>query len=422
MSAVYQHAICSVAATGALDSTKGLFFKKDLYAVRPCKVQIPARQPPTESRNIYIIDPEFWNYRLQKAPLILRAWVVQERLLAKRVLHFNRDQLYWECRERSACEMFPYKMPEFMMRRVSTYGSFKNLVLNTQVHDFFNYGTFNPWKSREIIWWRVLSSYSKAQLSHPDDKEAALSGILKMLEGLFHDTYIAGLWKGGLPSQLVWTTKGPAKSSPTYRAPSWSWLSIDGEVVPYHSVIIDKTDRDSFLEIDCVEPEAMEIKRAGESALSPIISGFIKLRGLVYSVTWQYALGKSRSVVGMEIDGSKGLQIFNTFDDASFIVERSGWIIQIAARCTSGKFFGDGLILRRNVDGTFRRIGAFDSIDKATLYLLSNRHRAMLEGEKDPGEKSSAEDIDGIFDGIFDSKLQLQSASESIEEKSIVIV
>jgi hypothetical protein len=303
------------------------------------------------------------------------------------------------------------------MMKNSSNGSFKNLVLGTQGHEAFPSGSLNPWRPREMIWRKVLSSYSRAQLSHQDDKEAALSGILKMLEGLFDDTYVAGLWKGGLPSQLLWRTERSAKSSQIYRAPSWSWLSIDGEVVAYHSLIIDETKRDSFLEIDCVELEAMEIKRAGESPLSPIISGFIKLRGLLHSGRWVYTDSRLDFVVRLDIDGSKDLRLFADFDDDSFHLERSDRITPITARIVAEEFYVEGLILRRNVDGTFRRIGAFIAYENAQ-HLLSNRHWAMLEGEKDPGKKSSAQDIDGIFD----SKLQLRPASEDSEEKSFVIV
>jgi hypothetical protein len=55
MCEVYQHAICNVAATGAFDSTEGLFFNKNLYAIRPCKVQVPVRQSP-DFKEVYIMD------------------------------------------------------------------------------------------------------------------------------------------------------------------------------------------------------------------------------------------------------------------------------------------------------------------------------------------------------------------------------
>ena len=46
------------------------------------------------------------------APVNTRAWVVQERLLAPRTLHFGRDQLFWECRTFEACESFPGGLPQ----------------------------------------------------------------------------------------------------------------------------------------------------------------------------------------------------------------------------------------------------------------------------------------------------------------------
>jgi Heterokaryon incompatibility protein (HET) len=201
MSGVYGHAICNIAATGALDSTKGLFFEKDLHAIRPCKVQVPVRQS-TKVKIVYIIDPNYWRLRLDNSPLLQRAWVVQERLLARRVLHFNRDQLYWECRERSACEIFPFQMPKITM----WLGSFKDIVPTTEIDEEVSKRLTNPWISRENIWAKVVMSYSRAQLSNQGDKEAALSGILRTLEGIFDDTCTAGMWRKGLPSQLIWQT------------------------------------------------------------------------------------------------------------------------------------------------------------------------------------------------------------------------
>lgn len=146
-----------------------------------------------------------------------------------------------------------------MMRR----GNFKNIVPNTGIGEIISKESINSLRSTEIIWWRVLSSYSVAQLSNPGDKEAALSGILKVLEGIFDDTYVAGLWRKGLPAQLSWRARSPAKSSETYRAPSWSWLSINGGFYAYSSATPKETDRESLLEIDCAAIEAISITRLG---------------------------------------------------------------------------------------------------------------------------------------------------------------
>jgi hypothetical protein len=77
MSGVYQHAICNIAATGAVDSTEGLFFDKTLFAIRPCKVSIPVRNSVAEFKNVYVMDYDFWDDRIGRAPLIRRGWVVR---------------------------------------------------------------------------------------------------------------------------------------------------------------------------------------------------------------------------------------------------------------------------------------------------------------------------------------------------------
>jgi hypothetical protein len=45
--------------------------------------------------------------------------------------------------------------------------------------------------------------------------------------------YLAGLWKEDIEDQLCWSSL-KAQKRPAYRAPSWSWASVDGGV-SYHS-------------------------------------------------------------------------------------------------------------------------------------------------------------------------------------------
>ena len=43
------------------------------------------------------------------SPLSGRGWVLQERLLAPRTLHFGREQLFWECCECRHLEGYAYQ-------------------------------------------------------------------------------------------------------------------------------------------------------------------------------------------------------------------------------------------------------------------------------------------------------------------------
>jgi hypothetical protein len=44
---------------------------------------------------------------VERASTNRRGWVLQERVLSPRVLHFSREQVFWECRQLRACESFP---------------------------------------------------------------------------------------------------------------------------------------------------------------------------------------------------------------------------------------------------------------------------------------------------------------------------
>jgi hypothetical protein len=92
--------------------------------------------------------------------------------------------------------------------------------------------------------------YSKLQLSNPHDKLLALSAAAEAYDSGIQDThdignqYMAGLWHQQLPYNLHWKRSGSCiHPRPSYRAPSWSWASIKGEV--YYPYLTGRNRRDS---------------------------------------------------------------------------------------------------------------------------------------------------------------------------------
>ena len=51
-----------------------------------------------------------WGSSLHDAYLNQRGWVLQERMLRIRSLHYS-SQLFWECRTLQACETYPAGLP-----------------------------------------------------------------------------------------------------------------------------------------------------------------------------------------------------------------------------------------------------------------------------------------------------------------------
>jgi hypothetical protein len=135
------------------------------------------------------------------------------------------------------------------------------------------------------LWKTIVGNYSSTQLTFPGDKEVALNGIINLLSEQFHDSCLVSLWESQLLSQLLWKVNGVAQHCTTYRAPSWSWFPIDGEVRPreYHA---NSSDRDGLYQpmsepttFEGIEVTDVQVIRRGTKAFSPITSAFINLRG-----------------------------------------------------------------------------------------------------------------------------------------------
>jgi hypothetical protein len=104
-------------------------------------------------------------------------------------------------------------------------------------------------------WPDLVMEYSRRTLTFSSDVLIALSGIARIVHSKCHVDYVAGLWRDKLEAQLLWHSgsfdEGARRAKP-YRAPSWSWASIEG------NVILPRTYEYSWLSI-CIEILSVEI-------------------------------------------------------------------------------------------------------------------------------------------------------------------
>jgi hypothetical protein len=112
MGSVYQNGYCNIAATAASDGTAGCFRPRDPLLAQPCIVEFEKGLKKFGlKKGVYDLIPQrLWEEGLSEAPLLKRAWVVQERVLARRVLHFARNQLFWECKELVSSTPYQWKV------------------------------------------------------------------------------------------------------------------------------------------------------------------------------------------------------------------------------------------------------------------------------------------------------------------------
>lgn len=258
MNKVYRHAILTLAAAASPNAYGGLFVARKPELVGPCQVSLQSEDE--EPLRCIMIHSDVWETEVRRAPLNQRAWVVQERLLAPRTLYFGKNQLFWECRELHACEILPNGIPSQLVSGIAEPGAvdlapiksfeqalrrLRDAVPYYDQSGFWSGGGIPQYESTYEVWNDILKIYTSCALTNADDKLVAISGIAKSFTNIVGDEYLAGLWQGNFVNGLLWQVLDPTtamysgeKYWPSvrperYRAPSWSWASVDGPTQGY---------------------------------------------------------------------------------------------------------------------------------------------------------------------------------------------
>lgn len=155
-------------------------------------------------------------------PVSSRAWTYQERVLASRMLSFGTSISWW-CRHAQ-------KYDE------CTGDGFGGIEISDE--DRFMIPTTpaelekETVKQRTSVWQNVVRAFSMRLLSYSNDKLPAIAAIAqRFLQLRGGDEYLAGLWKTSLVDDLMWQPIDFNVTRPEeWRAPTWSWASVDGEM------------------------------------------------------------------------------------------------------------------------------------------------------------------------------------------------
>ncbi|KAJ9604117.1 hypothetical protein H2200_011640 [Cladophialophora chaetospira] len=272
MGDTYRNAYCNIAATAAEDGTCGLFVPRTLLDVEPCRVV--ANWRGHHRQPYYCHGIGVWEREIEEQPLLSRAWVAQEVTLATRVIHFSRTEIFWECLEKRARESFVDGIPNFTAKKLSVRARDERDREWFQLDD----GDF-PFHE---VWKNAVQLYSRGELTYrAKDKLIAISGIARSLP-LPNEDYLAGLWQQGLSEQLLWTAsesngEGSTKTarSSEYRAPTWSWASVDGPVLM------------TTPSLSALNHASVDILEARTTLIDPsdrygqVSDGFIRVRGML---------------------------------------------------------------------------------------------------------------------------------------------
>lgn len=250
MQDIYRRSQLNLSATSG---ESGLIFPRNPKSVLP----ILSRNNPRKSRtsksgksseageDFLMVSAGPWETFVDLGPLNRRAWVVQERLLAPRVLHCCYNMVYWECPCLRASEVDPLgemdhdEVTNSVDLRTNIKKNFATASMegynriSTEGHGTSFMDQLDPF---HLI---VRSYYFPMELTYPQDRLPAISGIARWFMSrleLTPESYVAGLWRETLSECLLWHFFKPPEGGAirdVEAAPSWSWASVisNGRIV-----------------------------------------------------------------------------------------------------------------------------------------------------------------------------------------------
>jgi hypothetical protein len=210
--------------------------------------------------------------------------VLQERLLAPRILHYGFHELSWECWTKLRCECttedrdITYNdLSKFAQYRVQMLGKLSLIQNNPAVST----NSEEPLVNYRANWYQLVDRFTNLQLTYHSDRLAALSGLAAKFHGA-SDEYICGLWRSDFVRGLSWCVYHRPDTRKSYRqekyqAPSWSWASVTGE-----------TKSGNYMDASTFE-EALEILDIGytlatSNPFGSVSNASITVRGFAFSI------------------------------------------------------------------------------------------------------------------------------------------
>lgn len=104
VSEIYGNSYLNIAATNAQDGSQGLLQVGKKHRNNSFRAWEYTENGQARL-SYHCVSARMYDHSMMQAPLMQRAWVVQERLLQTHC-PFYSNQVFWECKQKTACEAF----------------------------------------------------------------------------------------------------------------------------------------------------------------------------------------------------------------------------------------------------------------------------------------------------------------------------
>lgn len=350
MGEIYANSYITISATSAKDCGEGFLHHRVPSSRRPFTMPCCFPNGKQGSITLYRRDPD------NQEPIHSRAWTLQEDILSPRVLVFGGMELSWKCAGGDGqVSSIPGDMTLVSLRQELS----KSQPRRGHVASYH----------KSDRWEEVMVEFSRRALTEPSDKLPALAGLAERFSKCMppDSKYLAGLWSPWLIRQLAWrvTENEIGKRPEDFRAPTWSWLSIDGPVV------LDLMDEPNSNVSRLADVVGHQVALQTDNAFGKVKEAVVHIKGYSYCVTH----GEARDILkgkfprkGNEcltiLDAPLQLKIPETEDLTGYF----SYLTLTSSRSPSANYGGPptfcGLVLRRacqKIIGVYERVGWFRS-------------------------------------------------------------
>ncbi|KAI3570894.1 heterokaryon incompatibility protein-domain-containing protein [Fusarium oxysporum f. sp. albedinis] len=159
---------------------------------------------------------------VDEGALVKRAWVLQERVLSRRIIHFAATHTYWECGEGVRCEQFTKLDPPFGKQYFILDPNFPNRLGQSGYQRTLDFVRF------------LFKKYSTSGLTFESDRDVAIYSLIERMRHALRTEVRYGIVRCFLGSLLLWKCTSEGKTAlinyGDRRVPSWSWMAYPGAI------------------------------------------------------------------------------------------------------------------------------------------------------------------------------------------------
>lgn len=262
MGSVYNGAVINIAADAAEDGDQGFLSKRALSSFPYTLIG------KGYHGTLFMKASKRKRWVEYSGNLRRRAWVFQEYTLSACSIRYNLDGLVWECR----CG-YHYDS-EVLFEENDIRRAVRDLKkLPLQIESVSPSSPTSKISEIMALWRKIVSEYSKKELTYETDVLPALSGLASLVQAATGDQYLAGIWRSDLPQALRWVPDSPDWLPSTYLAPTWSWACRKKS-----SPVTFLSSTEVQYKVKVLDAEVTPVGE--ENPFGCVSDGFLKLEGL----------------------------------------------------------------------------------------------------------------------------------------------